>query len=65
MTGCSRMYQQQRLLRVIINGIVSEFPDSHREQSSDGGAQIPLYLVFKNLFPYVNKYIGDVHTLSW
>jgi len=32
-----------------------------REQSSDGGAQMPLYLAFKNLLPYVNKYIGDVH----
>ncbi|MFH1495088.1 MAG: P63C domain-containing protein [Pseudomonadota bacterium] len=31
-----------------------------REPASDG-AQMPLYLAFKNLLPYVNKYIGDVH----
>lgn len=32
-----------------------------REVAEEGGAQTPLYLAFKNLNPYVIKYLGDVH----
>lgn len=32
-----------------------------RASSADGGAQMPLYLAFKNLLPYVVKHLGDVH----
>lgn len=32
-----------------------------REAASDGGAQMPLYLAFKNLLPFVIKHLGDVH----
>ncbi|MXS84175.1 P63C domain-containing protein [Nitrosomonas oligotropha] len=32
-----------------------------REIDAESGAQIPLYLAFKNLLPYVVKYLGDVH----
>ena len=33
-----------------------------REQNNDG-AQVPLYLAFKNLIPYINMHLGDVHEL--
>jgi hypothetical protein len=33
-----------------------------REQNIDG-AQVPLYLAFKNLIPYINMHLGDVHEL--
>lgn len=29
--------------------------------ASAGGAQVPLYLSFKNLLPFIIKYLGDVH----
>jgi hypothetical protein len=32
-----------------------------REENSDDGARMPLYLAFKNLIPYVIKHLGDVH----
>jgi hypothetical protein len=32
-----------------------------RDPSENGGAQIPLYLAFKNLIPYVIKHLDDVH----
>ena len=32
-----------------------------RESAEAGGAPIPLYLAFKNLFPFVVKHLGDVH----
>lgn len=32
-----------------------------RDLSDTGGAQIPLYLAFKNLLPYVIKHLDDVH----
>jgi len=27
------------------------------------GARIPLYLAFKNLTPFINKHLSDVHEL--
>jgi len=33
-----------------------------REQNNDG-AQVPLYLAFKNLIPYINMHLGGVHEL--
>ena len=30
-------------------------------QSCNGGARIPLYLAFKNLIPFLEKHLGDVH----
>lgn len=35
-----------------------------RKAESEGGAQVPLYLAFKNLKPYVDKHLGDVHKAS-
>lgn len=32
-----------------------------RETASEGGAQVPLYLAFKNLQPYVARSLGDMH----
>ena len=32
-----------------------------RSDSNNEGAQIPLYLAFKNLFPFVIKHLGEVH----
>ncbi|MHC8388412.1 P63C domain-containing protein [Pseudomonas sp. MDT2-39-1] len=32
-----------------------------RDPSEAGGAQIPLYLAFKNLLPYVIRHLDDVH----
>ncbi len=32
-----------------------------RAQTSDGGAQVPLYLAFKNLKPFVDKHLSEVH----
>jgi len=32
-----------------------------RDAAESGGAQIPLYLAFKNLLPFVNKHLDDVH----
>ena len=32
-----------------------------REAMEDGGAQIPLYLAYKNLLPFVIRHLGDVH----
>lgn len=32
-----------------------------REMNEDGSAQMPLYLAFKNLLPFVIKHLGDVH----
>lgn len=34
-----------------------------REVAEFGGAQVPLYLAFKNLTPYINRHLGDVHSL--
>lgn len=34
---------------------------STRRQQDDGGARAPLYLAFKNLEPFVNKHLGEVH----
>ncbi|MCY7312143.1 MAG: P63C domain-containing protein [Pseudoxanthomonas sp.] len=32
-----------------------------RAEAGDEGAQMPLYLAFKNLIPFVIKHLGDVH----
>lgn len=32
-----------------------------RDAAEDGGAQVPLYLAFKNLFPFVIRNLGEVH----
>lgn len=32
-----------------------------RQQEEGGGARTPLYLAFKNLIPFVNKHLGEVH----
>ena len=32
-----------------------------RELNAEGSAQMPLYLAYKNLLPYVVKHLGDVH----
>lgn len=32
-----------------------------RKQGEGGGARIPLYLAFKNLIPFIEKHLGDVH----
>lgn len=34
---------------------------SVRREVSDTGARVPLYLAFKNLQPFVIRYLGDVH----
>ena len=34
---------------------------TRRLAAEEGGAQIPLYLAFKNLLPYVIKHLGEVH----
>lgn len=34
---------------------------SKRRETGEGGAQMPLYLAFKNLLPFVVKHLGDVH----
>lgn len=36
---------------------------STRREKNEAGAQTPLYLAFKNLKPYINKHLGDVHQL--
>jgi hypothetical protein len=36
---------------------------STRRQKNEDGAQVPLYLAFKNLIPYINNHLGDVHEL--
>jgi len=36
---------------------------SVRREQGDGGAQVPLYLAFKNLIPYINMHLGDMHQL--
>lgn len=36
---------------------------STRREKNEVGAQTPLYLAFKNLIPYINKHLGDVHQL--
>lgn len=36
---------------------------SVRREQHEGGAQVPLYLAFKNLIPYINMHLGDVHSL--
>jgi len=33
-----------------------------RGPADDEGAQMPLYLAFKNLKPFITKHLGDVHT---
>lgn len=37
---------------------------STRRQAETGGARAPLYLAFKNLEPFVNKHLGEVHEQS-
>ncbi len=32
-----------------------------RKEKHDGSAPIPLYLAFKNLIPFIDKHLGDVH----
>lgn len=32
-----------------------------RKQGGNGSARIPLYLAFKNLIPFLEKHLGDVH----
>lgn len=34
---------------------------TRREAAEAGGAQMPLYLAFKNLAPFIVKHLGDVH----
>ena len=34
---------------------------SVRRDSSEGSAQMPLYLAYKNLYPFVIKHLGEVH----
>lgn len=36
---------------------------SVRRVTDETGAQIPLYLAFKNLQPYVDRHLGEVHSL--
>jgi len=36
---------------------------STRREKNKEGAQVPLYLAFKNLIPYINMHLGDVHEL--
>ncbi len=36
---------------------------SVRREQNESGAQVPLYLAFKNLTPYINMHLGDVHEL--
>jgi len=36
---------------------------SVRREQDAAGAQVPLYLAFKNLIPYINMHLGDVHEL--
>jgi len=36
---------------------------SVRRETDSDGARIPLYLAFKNLVPFINKNLGDVHEL--
>lgn len=33
-----------------------------RKSSDEDGARMPLYLAFKNLKPFIDKHLGDVHT---
>lgn len=34
---------------------------SVRRESKEAGAQMPLYLAYKNIYPFVIKHLGDVH----
>ncbi|MCP3960752.1 MAG: hypothetical protein GY719_23150 [bacterium] len=34
---------------------------SKRRKADEGGARIPLYLAFKNIKPFVDKHLGEVH----
>lgn len=36
---------------------------SVRRERNEGSAQIPLYLAFKNLQPFISKHLGEVHDL--
>lgn len=36
---------------------------STRREADEEGTRIPLYLAFKNLSPFINKHLGDVHEL--
>ena len=36
---------------------------SVRREAGEDGAQVPLYLAFKNLIPYINMHLGNVHEL--
>lgn len=36
---------------------------STRRETDKDGARVPLYLAFKNLEPFINKHLGDVHDL--
>jgi len=36
---------------------------SARREIDEDGARVPLYLAFKNLEPFINKHLGDVHEL--
>ena len=37
---------------------------SVRREPGEHGAQVPLYLAFKNLIPYINMHLGNVHELT-
>lgn len=38
---------------------------TRRKRADDGGARAPLYLAFKNLEPFVDKHLGDVHEYTY